>query len=231
MVIDNGFRHEAKIQTKHLDCLPLSGFNHMAVYIVWAYCKGLLSNKILKAEPRLEETIKEGNDIREIIANSEYMKGKIRSTDFTEEGKMFTEDFYRFESRSGYPRCVDNYALYYFRKKYYSLEFRDEAYLFVPYDENYYKSLSKYINDAWENRNTTEEIIKKSKRRKLTRHELIILVERIQKCQGSEKEIDKMIELLTQNVSDPEISNYIFYEENSPEEVVDKALAYKPIIL
>ena len=231
MVIDNGFRHENKIQTKHLDCLPLSGFNHIAVYIKWAYYKGLLSDKIRKAEPRLEETLKEGNDIREIIANSEYMKGKIRSTDFTEEGKKFTEDFYRFNCRSGYPSCVDNNALYYFRKKYYSPEFRDEAYLFVPYDENYCKNLSKYIEDAWEKRNTTEEIIKKSKRRKLTRDELIILVERIQKCQGSEKEIDKMIELLKRNVTDPEVTNYIFYEENTPEEVVDKALAYKPIIL
>jgi uncharacterized protein YukJ len=65
----------------------------------------------------------------------------------------------------------------------------------------------------------------------MTREELIALVDKIMKCQGSEKEIDKMIELLMQNVTDPEISNYIFYEENSPEEVVDKALAYKPIIL
>ena len=34
-----------------------------------------------------------------------------------------------------------------------------------------------------------------------------------------------------ENVIDPEVSNYIFYEENTPEEVIDKALAYKPIIL
>ena len=231
MVIDNGFRHEAKIQTKHLDCLPLSGFNHLAVYIKWAYFKGLLSTKVLKAEPHLEETIKAGNDIREIIANSEYMKGKIRSTDFTEEGKIFTHDFYRFDCNSSYPRCVDNYALNFFRKKFYSPEFRDEAYLFVPYDESYYKGLSKYIEEAWENRNTTEELYKKSKRRKLNRDELVILVERIQKCQGSKKEIDRMIELLKQNVTDPEVANYLFYEENTPESVVDKALAYKPKVL
>ena len=65
----------------------------------------------------------------------------------------------------------------------------------------------------------------------MTREELIALVDRIMKCQGSEKEIDEMIELLDQNVTDPEVTNYIFYEENTPEEVVDKALAYKPIIL
>ena len=63
----------------------------------------------------------------------------------------------------------------------------------------------------------------------MTREELIALVDKIMKCQGSEKEIDKMIELLEQNVTDPEVTNYIFYEENTPEEVVDKALAYRPI--
>ncbi len=65
----------------------------------------------------------------------------------------------------------------------------------------------------------------------MTREEMIVLVEKIKKCQGSEKEIDEMIELLERNVSDPEVTNYIFYEENTPEEVVDKALAYKPIFL
>ena len=65
----------------------------------------------------------------------------------------------------------------------------------------------------------------------MTREELILLVDKIMKCQGSEKEIDEMMELLEQNVIDPEVTNYIFYEENTPEEVIDKALAYKPIIL
>lgn len=40
-----------------------------------------------------------------------------------------------------------------------------------------------------------------------------------------------MIELLEKNVIDPDVTNYIFYEENTPEEVVDKAMAYKPIVL
>ena len=65
----------------------------------------------------------------------------------------------------------------------------------------------------------------------MTRDELILLVDKIMKCQGTENEIDEMIKLLEKNVIDPEVTNYIFYEENTPEEVVDKALAYKPIIL
>ena len=49
----------------------------------------------------------------------------------------------------------------------------------------------------------------------MTREEMIALVEKIKKCQGSEKEIDEMIELLERNVSDPEVTNYIFYEEHA----------------
>ena len=47
----------------------------------------------------------------------------------------------------------------------------------------------------------------------MTREELIALVDKIMKCQGSEKEIDKMIELLEQNVTDPEVTNYIFMKK------------------
>ena len=217
MVIDNGFRHEAKIQTKHLDCPSLSGFNHLAVYLKWAYNKGLLSEKIRKAEPRIEMAVNEGSDLREVIAASEYMKGKIRSTDFTEDGRIFTEDFYRFESRSGYPGCVDNIALLYFRKKYYSPEFGDEAYLFVPYDETYIKNLTKCIEEAWGKRNTTEEILKRSKRRKLNRDELALLVDRIKKHEGSEKEINRMINEVKKNVKDPEVTDHIFNDDNTHE--------------
>ncbi len=65
----------------------------------------------------------------------------------------------------------------------------------------------------------------------MSREELIELVKKIMKCEGTEEEVDNMIDILEKNVIDPEVTNYIFYEENTPEEVVDKALTYKPIIL
>lgn len=65
----------------------------------------------------------------------------------------------------------------------------------------------------------------------MNKEELIDLVEKIMKCEGTEDEIDNMIELLEENVLDPQVSNYIFKEDNTPEEVVDKALSYKPILL
>ena len=69
--------------------------------------------------------------------------------------------------------------------------------------------------------------------KKLTREELINLVNRIVECEGSEEEIDEMIEIVKRNVPHPEISDLIYWneEELTPEQIVDKALNYKPIEL
>ncbi len=64
----------------------------------------------------------------------------------------------------------------------------------------------------------------------MTKEKLIELVKSIQKCEGTEEEMNTNFELLEQNIIDPEVSNYIFWEDLSAEEVVEKALKYKPII-
>ncbi|MEI3336725.1 MAG: hypothetical protein V8R02_04570 [Clostridium sp.] len=65
----------------------------------------------------------------------------------------------------------------------------------------------------------------------MDRRELIDLVSKIKNCEGTEEEIDNMIVLLEENVIYPDISDLIFYNEKSAEEIVDIALAYKPIQL
>ncbi|QJB35058.1 hypothetical protein HF324_28505 [Chitinophaga oryzae] len=65
----------------------------------------------------------------------------------------------------------------------------------------------------------------------MTRSELINIAGKIVDAQGSEAEQDRLLDLLIQNVPDPNIANYIFYDDLTPEEIVDKALAYKPIQL
>ena len=65
----------------------------------------------------------------------------------------------------------------------------------------------------------------------MDRMELIEVVRKIMNCEGSEEEQDDLLKVLEGNVLDPRVSYYIFYEDNTPEEVVDKALAYKPILL
>lgn len=66
----------------------------------------------------------------------------------------------------------------------------------------------------------------------MSKEDLIILVEKIMKCDGTEEEIDEMIKLLEKNVPDPEVSDLIFWgEERTPQEIVEIALSYKPILL
>lgn len=67
--------------------------------------------------------------------------------------------------------------------------------------------------------------------KKMTREELIQLVEQIMKCEGTEQELDDLIFVLEKNVIDPQVTNYIYYDDLTPEQVVDKALSYKPILL
>lgn len=66
----------------------------------------------------------------------------------------------------------------------------------------------------------------------MTKKELIELVEEIMDVEKySEEQLYEMIELLDRNVPHPEVTDLIYYEDLSAEEIVDKALDYKPIQL
>ncbi|MDU0203964.1 bacteriocin immunity protein [Paenibacillus sp. MAH-36] len=65
----------------------------------------------------------------------------------------------------------------------------------------------------------------------LSKDQLIELVRKIMRVEGSEEEIDNMIEFLKFSVPHPEVSDLIYWNENelTAEEVVEQALSYKPI--
>ncbi|MDO1513277.1 bacteriocin immunity protein [Maribacter confluentis] len=78
--------------------------------------------------------------------------------------------------------------------------------------------------------------------KKLSRKELIELGNKIINCEGTEDELDEMIDLFNSNVPHPNGANLFYYPEKynskkndiskynpTVEEVVDKALSYKPI--
>ena len=68
---------------------------------------------------------------------------------------------------------------------------------------------------------------------KLSREELIKLVSDIIECNGTENEIDEMMEVVEKNVPDPNVSDLIFWNDDNltPEQIIDKAFEYKPIQL
>ncbi|MDE1464141.1 bacteriocin immunity protein [Spartinivicinus poritis] len=67
-----------------------------------------------------------------------------------------------------------------------------------------------------------------------SKSELIDLVGKIMRCAGTEKEVDDWVRELENSVPHPEVTGLIFYPKKADataEEVVEEALAYKPIIL
>jgi hypothetical protein len=67
----------------------------------------------------------------------------------------------------------------------------------------------------------------------LSKADLIRLVEEIIQADGTEAEIDARIKLLRKNMVFPRVTDLIYYHEPelTAEEVIEKALAYKPIQL
>jgi hypothetical protein len=67
------------------------------------------------------------------------------------------------------------------------------------------------------------------------RQELIQIIQRIMKGRGSEAEQDALIAKLNANVPDPNVLALIYYPPQgtnwTAEEVLDRALAYKVIVL
>lgn len=72
----------------------------------------------------------------------------------------------------------------------------------------------------------------------MTRDQLIDLVREIMAAEGSEEDDERMIEILRSNVPHPRVLDLIYHPELegltgevTAEQVVDAALAYKPIAL
>ena len=68
----------------------------------------------------------------------------------------------------------------------------------------------------------------------MSEEELVRLVQRIMDHDGTEEEVNQMMHKLEANVPHPEVSDLIFWNKDgdlTAEEVVKRALAYKPILL
>ncbi len=65
------------------------------------------------------------------------------------------------------------------------------------------------------------------------RSHLVQLVKQIMAGEGTEDEIHERLMFVRKNVPDPYVSDYIFWPDRqmTAEEIIDRALAYKPIQL
>ena len=67
----------------------------------------------------------------------------------------------------------------------------------------------------------------------MTRDELVNLIRKIMEAEGTEAEIDGYMATVTSNVPHPNWTDLVFHDERdlTPEQMVDEALAYRPITL
>lgn len=148
--LDDGRNHLNKIRQLGLDIEELAAFNHLAVFLRWMSEHDMLSERLMNDVPNIKEVIADKKtDLRLLLLQEPSFGCELKANHFNELGKEFAKDFYKFGS-GGYPLCVDQFAMKVLgKKKYNSKEFKNEAYLFNPYNEEYYQGLSKYIDKAW----------------------------------------------------------------------------------
>lgn len=86
-------------------------------------------------------------DLRAFVRDE--LEGVLLHPYFDDGG--FSRYYYGDGGAPYFPSDVDNYALAYFGpQRYHSQEFRDEAYLFLPFDEDYYQGLAQIIRRRWD---------------------------------------------------------------------------------
>lgn len=145
-IIDRGFYHFVKIERNDFDLDILQGYNHIAIFFRYSYEKGWISEELLNVVPDIKDYIENNKDIRNIFHTNIYFDRSLKLGFFKKEVQSFIDKFYNYDNKNNYPSEIDKYALKVFGKEKYNCpEFNDEAYLFLDYDENYYKELSKVI--------------------------------------------------------------------------------------
>ena len=87
----------------------------------------------------------ESVDLREFIRDE--LDGMLTTALFDDEGGALARYYYGDNAYPNYPSDIDDYALKYFGpKRYHSREFKDEAYLYIPFDEDYYRNMASVID-------------------------------------------------------------------------------------
>ena len=151
--MDDAAWHLESIEEKGLDIDPVNAYNHMAIYLRWCMERGLMGEDFLEEHGDIVEQLKsnpEGTDLRAFIR--EELLGCLYSALFSQQGAAFAHYYYGENDSPYYPSDIDDYALRYFGpQRYHSDEFRQEAYLFIPFDEDYYQAMAEIIDERFAN--------------------------------------------------------------------------------
>ena len=151
--MDDASYHLESIEEKELNIDPINAYNHMAIYLRWCIEHDLMSEKFVAEHGEVVKQVKAdpvSTDLRAFIR--EELFGCLFSALFNRQGQAFAQYYYGENDAPYYPSDIDNYALEYFGpERYHSNEFQQEAYLFIPFDEDYYQALAKMIEKRFAN--------------------------------------------------------------------------------
>ena len=151
--MDDASYHIESIEEKGLPIDPINAYNHMAIYLRWCMEHDLMGEDFLKEYSEVAKQVKADPasvDLREFIRDE--LDGCLFSVLFNQQGRAFAGYYYGEGDSPYYPADVDDNALRFFGpERYHSDEFQDEAYLFIPFDEDYYQAMAEVIGERFEN--------------------------------------------------------------------------------
>ena len=151
--MDDASYHIESIEEKGLPIDPINAYNHMAIYLRWCMEHDLMGEEFLKEYGEVVKQVKADPasvDLRAFIQNE--LDGCLFSVLFNQQGRAFAGYYYGEGDSPYYPADVDDNALRFFGpERYHSNEFQDEAYLFIPFDEDYYQAMAKVIEERFTN--------------------------------------------------------------------------------
>ena len=151
--MDDAAWHLKSIQEKGLPVDEINAYNHMAIYLRWCMEHDLMSAEFMEryweqVQPFMADLSRA--NLRGFIRDQ--LKGQLFGALFNKEGAAFAGYYYGEADSPYFPSDIDNYALEYFgSEQYYSDKFQDEAYLFIPFDENYYQAMAKVMEKRFAN--------------------------------------------------------------------------------
>ena len=151
--MDNAAWHLETIREKHLPVDEINAYNHMAIYLRWCIEHDLMSVEFIERYNEQYQAFLADirrADLRSFIRDS--LKGQLFGALFNEVGSAFAGYYYGVSDSPYFPSDIDDYALRFFGpERYHSDEFQDEAYLFIPFDEDYYQAMAKVIEERFAN--------------------------------------------------------------------------------
>ena len=167
LVMDNAQWHLDTLREKKLPVDEITAYNHLAIYLRWCIEHELMADWFVRQYTATIRAVQEhpaDTDLRPFLRDE--LHGILMHGFFGEEGTAFAEYYYDGDAPS-FPSDIDNHALAYFgAEQYFSEEFDDEAYLFVPFDEDYYAAMAATIAQRWDawKRNSAERKEKEDER-------------------------------------------------------------------